>query len=49
LTESNCEPTAGKREHKISPAVKLTLANFGKVPKAASHDLGERPFVVTTR
>jgi hypothetical protein len=25
---------AGKCKHRISPAVKLTLANFGKVPIA---------------
>jgi len=37
--ESNCEPTAGKCKNRISPAVKLTLATFGKVPIPAGREL----------
>ena len=47
--ESNCGPTAGKCKNRISPAVKLTLATFGKVPIPASEGCEDLTFVAASR
>ena len=49
MRESDCEPMARKCKLRISSAVKLTLANFGKVPIAVSRESQDRSFADMVR